>query len=100
MTGRLDPMVWVKQVLNMLIPLCIPLRSFFAWGKVNNQISYKYEVQGPDLQEKQDSGDRSTSDRRNTDNIEIHWQGWTDDFLLHHTVSKPCSVFTSRGPSR
>jgi len=80
--------VRLKQVLNFLIIFCIPLGIFFAWGKVNNETSCNYEVQGPDLQKKQTSGDRSTSDRRNTDNIEFHWQGWTDDFLLHHTVSK------------
>lgn len=65
-------MVWVKQVLNWLIILCIPLGLFFAWCKVNSEISYKYEVQGPDFQEKQASGDWSTNGRGIMDNIEFH----------------------------
>lgn len=72
MSGRLNPLVWVKQVLNLLIVLCIPLGLFFAWGKVNNEISYKYEVQGPDYREKQTSGDWTPNDRRIMDNIEFH----------------------------
>lgn len=72
MFQRLDPMVWVKRVLNLLIVLCIPLGLFFAWGKANNEISYKYEVQGPDYQEKQNSGDWTPNDRRIMDNIEFH----------------------------
>ena len=72
MTGRLDQMVWVKQVLNVLILLCIPLGSFFAWGKVNNQISYKYEVQGPDFLEKQASRNWTENEERIMSNIEFH----------------------------
>ncbi|MBK7384274.1 MAG: hypothetical protein IPI81_13250 [Flavobacteriales bacterium] len=65
-------MVWVKQVLNRLIILCIPVGLFFAWGKANNQISYKYEVQGPDYQEKLASGNWTENDRRIMDNITFH----------------------------
>lgn len=72
MYDRLSPMVWVKQALNLLIILCIPLGLFFAWGKVNNEISYKYDVQGPDFQEKQASGDWSANDLRIMGNIEFH----------------------------
>ncbi|MCB9183697.1 MAG: hypothetical protein H6591_07240 [Flavobacteriales bacterium] len=56
----------------MLILLCIPVGLFFAWGKVNNEISYKYEVQGPDYQEKLSSGTWNENDRRIMDNIAFH----------------------------
>ena len=65
-------MVWVKQVLNALIILCIPVGIFFAWGKVNNQISYKYEVQDADYQDKSASGNWTENDRRILDNIAFH----------------------------
>jgi hypothetical protein len=50
MSNSIYPMVWVKQALNALIILCIPVGLFFGWGVVNNQISYKYEVQDSDYQ--------------------------------------------------
>ena len=65
-------MVWVKQVLNVLIILCIPLGLFFAWGEVNNEISYKYEVQGPDYFEKSATVTWTENDRRIIGNIEFH----------------------------
>lgn len=48
MTDRLRPMVRVKQVLNLLVIFCIPLGLFFARGKVNNEISYTFEILLPE----------------------------------------------------
>ncbi len=65
-------MVWVKQVLNLFILFCIPFGLFFAWGKVNNEISIKYEVQDSDYQEKLSSRNWNENDRRIMNNIEFH----------------------------
>ncbi|MBK9273578.1 MAG: hypothetical protein IPM49_03435 [Flavobacteriales bacterium] len=48
MADRLDLMVRVKQMLSVLIILFIPLGLFFAWDRMNNEISYKYEVLLPE----------------------------------------------------
>ena len=60
------------QAVAVLVILCLPLGLFFAWGKVNNEISYKYEAQGPDFQEKSAFGSWTENFRRIMDNIEFH----------------------------
>lgn len=75
-------MVWVKQVLNALIILCIPLGLFFGRGVVNNQISYKYEVQGPDYQEKLSSRNWNENDKRIIGNIDFHRKSARTTFFL------------------
>ena len=72
MSNGIHPMVWVKQALNAMIILCIPVGLFFAWGVVNNEISYKYEVQDSDYQEKLSSGNWNENDKRILGNIDFH----------------------------
>lgn len=75
-------MVWVKQALNAMIVLCIPVGLFFGWGVVNNQISYKYEVQDSDYQEKLSSGNWNENDKRILGNIDFHRRAARTTFYL------------------
>lgn len=75
-------MVWVKQALNALIIVCIPVGLYFGSGVVNNQISYKYEVQGSDYQEKLSSGTWNENDKRILGNIDFHRNAARTTFYL------------------
>ena len=82
MNSGMLPMVWVKQALNAMIILCIPVGLFFGWGVVNNQISYKYEVQDSDYQEKLSSGNWNEKDKRILGNIDFHGKAARTTFYL------------------
>ena len=82
MDSGMLPMVWVKQALNAMIILCIPVGLFFGWGVVNNQISYKYEVQDSDYQEKLSSGNWNENDKRILGNIDFHGKAARTTFYL------------------
>jgi anaerobic C4-dicarboxylate transporter len=82
MSSGIHPLVRVKQALNAMIILCIPVGLFFGWGVVNNQISYKYEVQDSDFQEKLSSGNWNENDKRIIDNIAFHRKAAHTTFYL------------------
>ncbi len=75
-------MVWVKQALNALVILCIPVGLFFGLGYVNNQISYKYEVQDSEYHQKLYSGNWNENDKRILGNIDFHRKAARTTFYI------------------